>query len=113
VEAGALAVGDVRVQRQLARDRVVVAAPGDVAEILLAEALGEMRGGGIGGVTRSRPVVAAQQARVEAPGAQRLDGGRGRVHGAEVSTGRRPGALTGIKPSPAGGQFVPSVPGAR
>src|SRR5690606_25153477 len=69
---------------ELARDRVVVAAPGDVAEILLAEALGEMRGRGIGGVARPGPVVAAQQRGVEAPVAQRLDGRGGGVHGGSL-----------------------------
>src|SRR5690606_12886548 len=83
VEARALAVRDVDVERDLARDRIVVAAPGDVAEVRLAEALGEVRGGRIGGIARPRPVVAAQQFGVEAPGRLRGNGGWGRLHGRE------------------------------
>ena len=79
VVAGALAERQVHVQRQRARDRVVVAAQGGAQVFALAEIAAKVRGGRVGGVARARHVVAREQLGVE------LDrGGDGGDHDASV-----------------------------
>jgi coproporphyrinogen III oxidase-like Fe-S oxidoreductase len=81
VKAGAEAERHVRVERERARDRVLVALARHLAELRVAETGGEPRRGRIGGVARAGAVVAPQQRRVE---------GRVGRHAGEVSDAWRP-----------------------
>ena len=67
VETGVAAIRDVRVQRQLPRERPHIAVGGHARVLRRTETGMEIRGGGIRGVTRSGTVVAAQKLRVERP----------------------------------------------